>query len=267
MKYEKFLERTQDLSKKLDLRIVKKIIVFDEISSTNEKAKKLALEDEDEGTIIISKTQKKGRGRFNRKWESPDGGLYLSIILKPDITPDKTTILPLMTALAVSKAITSCYKLQTKIKWPNDVRINGKKVAGILLESEHAGNQLKYVVLGIGINLNNKPDSFPSELKNSTTSLSFELTSKVDYYKFLENLLIILDKYYSMFLNGAFNMILNEWRINSDTLDKKVIIETSSDKIKGKAIDIDQSGFLIVATESGETKKITSGDCIYFKEC
>ena len=266
MKVNKFVKKTLDFSKSIDINLVKKFIVFDEVSSTNIKAKELAQNDEEEGTIVIARIQKKGRGRFDRLWESPDGGLYLSIILRPNCSPDKATLLPLIASLVVCKTINSHYHLSAKIKWPNDVRVNGKKVAGILLESEVDGNQLHYVVLGIGVNLNIDVSLFPKELKNNATSILHELNATVDYHKFLEHLLCTLDNYYSMFLNGNFDTILREWRYYSDTLGRKVRIVTSSDELTGKVYDVDQSGFLIVITDSGEHKKITSGDCIYLDE-
>ena len=260
-----FIEKTLDFSNNIDIDLVKKIIVFDEISSTNIKAKELARNGEEEGTVVIARIQKEGRGRFDRIWESPEGGVYLSVILRPDVSPDKTSLLPLIAALAVSKTI-NYFDLSSTIKWPNDVRIHGKKVAGILLESEVDGTQICYVVLGIGVNLNIDIGQFPRKLKNVTTSISQELDTAVDYQRFLEKLLSILDLYYTMFLNRDFDTILREWREQSDTLGRKVRIATSSDEITGEAYDVNQCGFLIVVTDSGEHKKITSGDCIYFDE-
>ena len=248
-----------------DDTFTKKIIVFDALPSTNSKAKELARNGGEEGTIVISKVQKKGRGRFDRYWESPEGGLYLSVILRPKTPSDKTTLLPLVASLAVFDTIKS-YGLNTKIKWPNDVRVNRKKIAGILLESEADGNKLEYAVLGIGINLNTDINKFSRELRENVTSLSQELDTVVDYQQFLEKLLSALAAHYSVFSNGDFDTIIEKWKQHSDTLGKKVKIATSTDEIIGKACDVDQSGFLAVVTDSGEHKKITSGDCIYFDE-
>jgi len=245
-----------------DNDFVKKAIMFDEVSSTNSKARELALKGEDEGTIVVAKKQNKGRGRFDRVWFSPEGGLYLSVILRPNIPPDKTTLFPLIAALAVSKTI-NYFGLSSKIKWPNDVRINNRKVAGILLESETDENQLKFLVLGIGVNLNIDIEQFPKELKEISTSLSQELNKNVNYQDFLDKLTSFLAMYYKMFLNKDFDKILEEWRKLSDTIGRKVRIVTSSGEIIGKVTDVDESGFLIVITISGEHKKIMSGDCLY----
>lgn len=265
MNSDDFIEKTLDLSKNIDVDLVKKFVVFNEISSTNSKAKELAQDGEAEGAVVIAQMQKSGRGRFDRVWESPEGGLYLSLILKPDVSPDKATLLPLVAALAVSTTIRD-YGLSASIKWPNDVRVNKKKVAGILLESDAYKNQLRYVILGIGVNLNIDMNLFSKELKDTVTSLSHELHATVDYHKFLENLLSTIDTYYTMFLNEEFDCIISDWKALSDTLNRHVKIVTSSDEIIGKTYDIDSSGFLLVLTDSGENKKIMSGDCLYFDE-
>jgi len=265
MNNDDFTEKTLDLSKRINIGFVKKFVVFDKLSSTNSKAKELAKDGEAEGTVVIARMQKSGRGRFDRKWESPDGGLYLSIILKPDVSPDKVTLLPLVASLVVSTTISN-YGLSSTIKWPNDVRVHKKKVAGILLESDVNENQLRHVILGIGVNLNIDVNLFSSELKDTATSLLHELHTVVDYHKFLENLLLSFDTYYAMFLNEEFDCIISEWKMLSDTLDRRVKIVTSSDEIIGKAYDVDGSGFLLVVTDSGEYKKIMSGDCLYFDE-
>jgi len=265
MKRSDFIKKTLNFSKKINSCFIKKFYVFDELSSTNIKAKELAQDGEAEGTVVIAQMQKSGRGRFDRRWESPDGGLYLSIILKPNVSPDKITLLPLVAALAVSTTISN-YGLSSTIKWPNDVRVHKKKIAGILLESDVNENQLHYVILGIGVNLNIDVNLFPSELKDTTTSLLHELHTVVDYHKFLENLLLSFDTYYAMFLNEEFESIISKWKMLSDTLDRRVKIVTSSDEIIGKAYDVDRSGFLLVITDSGEHKKIMSGDCLYFGE-
>lgn len=263
MSNKKFVEETQVFSKDLDIDIVKKIIAFSELSSTNSKAKELAQKDEPEGTIILSEIQKSGRGRFNRVWESPEGGLYLSVILRPICKPDKTTLLPLVAALSVSKTISSICDLDVSIKWPNDVLINGKKTSGILLESESKKDGLGYVVLGIGINLNTDVDMFSKDF--AATSIAYELGIKLDYYGFLKKLLLNLDYCYRLFKEEKYDNILSEWKKNSDTIGKRVCINMPSEKIEGKAFDIDSSGFLMIETNSGERKTVTSGDCFYIE--
>ena len=260
-----YVENTTDCCRNLDIDLVKNVFVFDELSSTNIKSKEFARNGEPEGTIVISRVQTKGRGRFDRKWESPEGGFYLSIILRPQVKASKTTLLPLIAALSICETINSLYDVSSTIKWPNDVRINGKKVAGILLESESNGNKLDFVILGMGINLNMHMDQLSPELKSTSTSIANELKKSVDHHEFLRCLLLAVNRYYKVFLNRDINSILSEWKKHSDTLGRNVKVVTSSDEIVGKASDIDEAGFLIVITDSGEYKKVTSGDCFYIE--
>ncbi|UCD13176.1 MAG: biotin--[acetyl-CoA-carboxylase] ligase [Thermoplasmatales archaeon] len=265
MKECSFIGKTLDFSKSLDIDLVKKFVVFDEIPSTNIEAKELAENGEGEGTVVLARIQKKGRGRFNRLWESPDGGVYLSIILRPDCPSDKATLLSLLAAIAVSTSIAS-YGVSAKVKWPNDIRVNGKKIAGILLESEAFGNSLKYVILGIGINLNIDKNLLSAKVKSISTSLSEEIGTSINYHSFIKNLLFNLDEYYKLFLSKKYDRIIKEWKNQSDTLGRIVRITTSSEQIIGKVYDIDRSGFLIVILNSGKHKTITSGDCTYIEK-
>ena len=265
MNSDAYVENTTGFCKNLNIDLVKNVFIFNQISSTNIKAKDLAQHGEQEGTIVISRTQTKGRGRFDRKWESPRGGLYSSIILRPKIKPDKTTLLTMVGSLSVCKTINSLYGLSSTIKWPNDVMINRKKVAGILLEAELDNDKVDYVVLGIGLNLNTNLDLLPPELRYNSTSIFNELNQTVDHHSFLKHLFMTLNEHYSKFINQDINSILSEWKKQSDTIGRNVRILTSSEKIIGKAFDIDESGFLIITTNLGEQKKITSGDCFYIE--
>jgi len=260
---DNYIKSTEDFSKKLNLNIIKKIHIFNHIDSTNKKAKELAQNNSKEGTIVISKVQKKGRGRFDRNWESPEGGLYFSIILKPKITTEKTTLLPLLGALSVYKTIKEITDLNVKIKWPNDVMINGKKACGILLESESDKDQLKYIILGIGINLNNDISSLSKELHSVSTTISNEIGIKLNYYDFFEKLLINIEKYYKLFIQDKHDVLISEWKQNSDTIGRKITINASNEEIIGTAVDIDEFGFLLIKTDNNEIKRITTGDCIY----
>ena len=262
MSENNFVGKTHDFSKHLRIDLVKQFVVFEEVSSTNAKAKDLVQEGKIEGTVVLSQIQKKGRGRFGRVWRSPEGGLYFSILLRPKCKPEKATLLPLLAALSVCKTITSICDLNVAIKWPNDVQIDGKKVSGILLESESNTGRLDYVILGVGINLNTDIDLLPAEF--NATSIASEIGIKLDYHVFLKKLLSKLDKYYALFNEEKYESILKEWKEHSDTIGRKVRITSSNENICGVASDIDESGFLIVKTNAGDIKKITSGDCFYF---
>ncbi|MBN1860998.1 MAG: biotin--[acetyl-CoA-carboxylase] ligase [Candidatus Thermoplasmatota archaeon] len=260
-----FREKTEEFSKNLHVDFVKKILVFDNLQSTNSSAKDLARTGAEEGTIVLARTQSQGRGRFDRIWQSPEGGVYLSIILRPKISLQYTSLLPLVAALAVVKSIRS-YGLPATIKWPNDVRVNGKKVAGILLESEISGDHITYVIVGIGINLNTNLQKLPREIRSHSTSLLSEIGAPIAYHDFIRSLFRQFDEVYKWFNEGNSIKIIGEWKTSTDTLGRFIRVQTSTELLQGTAFDIDQKGFLLLRTDQGEIKKILSGDCLYFEE-
>lgn len=265
MKETIFIKKTADFFKNLHIKLVKKLLVFDEVSSTNSTAKELAQAGAEEGTIVIARKQQHGRGRFDRIWQSPDGGVYLSMILRPKKSSESISLLPLVTALSVARTINS-YGLHTTIKWPNDVQVNGKKIAGILLESEIKEHEVIYVVVGIGINLNIDKKDLSPDIQSRSTSMFYELDFSVDYHEFLKTFFMQFEKVYSLFVDHQLQRIIDEWKIQSDTLGKTICVQTSTETLQGTAFDIDPFGFLLLRNENGEIKKILSGDCIYLKE-
>ena len=265
MKKSTYVKKTEDFSKTLAVDFVKKSFVFDTLDSTNTTAKELACTGAEEGTVVIARTQSHGRGRFERLWQSPEGGVYLSVILRPSVPFEKTPLLSFLAALAVTKTINS-YALHATIKWPNDVRVNRRKIAGILLESEGFGSMVNYVVVGIGINLNIDRKEFSTDIQTRSTSLLNELHHPTDYYEFLETFFITFQHYYDIFRRQQYGEIIDEWKILSDTLGRNVRIKTMTETLQGITFDVDQSGFLFLRTEQGEIKKILSGDCLYLDE-
>lgn len=265
MKETEFVKKTVDFSKNLHIDLIKKLLVFDEVDSTNSTAKELAQVGAEEGTVVIARKQHYGRGRFDRIWQSPEGGVYLSMILRPKKYTEKMSLFPFVAVLAVARTIT-LYGLHTTIKWPNDVQVNGKKIAGILLESEIKGPEVIYVVVGIGINLNIERKDLSPDIQPRSTSMFHELDSPVDYYEFLKTFFKQFEKVYSLFVNHQFERITDEWKIHTDTLGKTIRVQTSTETLQGIAFDIDPSGFLLLRTENGEIKKILSGDCLYLNE-
>ena len=265
MKKRIFEKKTQELLKNLHIDVVKNLLVFDELDSTNNTAKELAQDGAEQGTIVIARTQNQGRGRFDHIWQSPEGGVYLSFILRPKTSAEKTSLLPFVAALALTKTIES-YGLHATIKWPNDVRVNGKKISGILLESEVIGHMINYVVVGIGMNLNIDITHFSPDIQPRSTSIIHELGSPVDYHEFLRTFFIQFEGFYKLFVEQQYDRIIDEWKTHTDTLGKTIRVQTSTETLQGIASDIDQSGFLLLITERGETKKIMSGDCLYFDE-
>jgi BirA family biotin operon repressor/biotin-[acetyl-CoA-carboxylase] ligase len=265
MKDRIFVKKTVEFSKKLPSDFFKKLLVFNDLDSTNTTAKELARTGAEEVTVVITRTQSHGRGRFDRIWQSPAGGVYLSLILRPKTPLEKSSLLSFVAALVVTRAI-DAYGLHASIKWPNDVRVNAKKIAGILVESEATGTVIDYAVVGVGINLNIDLADLSSDIRSNSTSLSAELPAPIDYHDFLNTFLQQFEKVYTTFRDNRFDSIINEWKNRTDTLGKKIQVETSTEILQGTAVDIDSSGFLLLRTKNGVIKKISSGDCQYLNE-
>ena len=240
--------------------IGKEIHHFADVTSTNDVAKELAAQGAEEGTIVIAETQTHGRGRFGRRWMSPKGGIWFSTILRPEVTPQDALKLTLMAAVAVARVIRKTLKLNAEIKWPNDVLIEGKKVCGILTETSTRGKLVDFVTVGVGINANIDTDSFPENLRNSITSLKKELKEEVARERFLRALFEDLEHYYNLFMRREFDLILEEWRSLASFLGSYVKAVSYDEKIVGLAVDVDQSGALLIKTENGTVRRVTSGD-------
>lgn len=260
-----FEKAVMDFSKNLSVDVVKNLLFFKNVDSTNSVAKDLARGGAKEGTVILAQTQQKGRGRFNRVWQSPEGGVYVSFILRPQIPAEKVSLLPLGAALVVARSVES-YGLRPTIKWPNDVRMNGKKISGILCESDIEAEAIQYVIVGIGINLNIATRALSSDIRLGSTSLMSELGKTVDYFEFLERFFRGFNEFYLRFTRHHYEQILDEWKRYTDTLGREIRLQTSKESLQGTAFDVDASGFLLLRTEQGETKKVLSGDCLYVDE-
>ncbi len=236
----------------------KDIYYFKEIGSTMDYAKDLALKEIEEGAIVISEIQTKGRGRLSREWYSPPGGIWLSLLIRPRIVPTHAPKITLLSGIAVAKAIIKECNLDAIIKWPNDVLINGKKVCGILTEISAEMDRINFVVVGIGINVNNE---LPYELEGFATTIKRELKREFLRLNILKTLLEEYESLYTRFKKDL-GFIIGEWKKYSDTLDKFVKITTPDRIIEGLALDIDEEGRLIVKTDES-IERIVSGDCVY----
>lgn len=255
-----FVKKITEFSNIYHGPFVKKIYAFDNLASTNSTARSLALKRSEEGTVVIAQTQRKGRGRFDRVWQSPKGGVYLSLLLRPKAPAEKTLLLTYVAALAVTNTIRS-FNLPARIKWPNDVLVQGKKIAGILLESATKNTQVSYVIVGIGVNLNTNLVLLSTDVRNNATSLCIEHGSPIDYDEFLTNFFLQFDRFYQVFVAGKFDQIIDAWKQQSDTLGKRIKVQTTNDIVHGTAVDVDQSGFLLLKTQEGRIIRVTSGDC------
>jgi BirA family transcriptional regulator, biotin operon repressor / biotin---[acetyl-CoA-carboxylase] ligase len=215
-----------------------------------------------DGLVIIAEQQKSGRGRQNRKWLSPKGGIWLSVVLRPSISVSKITLLPFAAALAVCDAIKKTTQLDAKLRWPNDVTISGKKVAGILIDSSMEGERINYAVIGIGINANVDPSAICSHLEKSikVTSLSDELGHKTNILGLTKAILERLEYYYMELKHCIPHTIIEEWKKNSDILHQKVVVMYNNRTIQGIAADVNDDGSLLVRTNDCDNINVVASD-------
>lgn len=230
--------------------------VLESVDSTNDYAKKKAKELVD-GSVIISLEQVKGKGRRGRSFHSGKGdGIYLSIILKPGFEPAKA---PFITSIAGAALVNTFNKfnIQTKVKWPNDVLINGKKVAGILTEMSADMEFIEYIVLGVGINVSGL--EFPNELKNIATSLKLE-GYDVKKLNIIWQFVYEFELLYNLYLNENTSEVVNILRNNSSVLGKQINVHYMNEVESAIAVDINNQGALIIKTQEGEVKELSSGE-------
>ncbi|MDO5836470.1 MAG: biotin--[acetyl-CoA-carboxylase] ligase [Methanobacterium sp.] len=245
--------------------IGQEIYHYSEVDSTNIVAKELAEKGAVEGTIIIAESQRRGKGRRGKKWLSPSGGVWMTIILRPDIPTSQAPLLTLLTGVAVAETLNHECGLDVGIKWPNDILIGEKKVCGILTEASARKGELDYVVVGIGIDLNVDVDEFPPDLREGATSLKSELEKEIPGEKLVQNFLLNFENLYHDFKKGQFSDILNQWRKLSTTIGSTVKVEKRGRTIQGEAVGITKDGILILEMDDGSLRKIISGECTHHK--
>jgi biotin-[acetyl-CoA-carboxylase] ligase BirA-like protein len=220
----------------------------------------LAVSGAKEGTIVLAESQSKGKGRLGRKWLSPEGGLWFSVILRPRIEPKHALKLTLLGSVVVVKTLNELYGIRAEIKWPNDVLINGRKVCGILTETSIKGKDLNFAVLGFGVNANFDLEAFRQHLRDSAATLKAQLGKEISREILLCKLLENVEICYDLFKSGEFEAILDDWRKLSGFLGSYVRILDGQRAIEGTALDLDSDGALIVRLKDGNTHKVISGD-------
>jgi len=237
---------------------------FHTIDSTNSKAYQLALQGAEEGEVVIAESQKKGRGRLGRHWFSPSFlNLYLSIILRPKIPPQQASLITLMAAVATADAIWKYSGLLPVIKWPNDILLGGRKVAGLLNEIHSEMDRIHFVILGIGVNLNMDGEMFPKDIRGVATSLKREMGQTISRKAFLRSLLEELEEWYGIFLKEGGAAILEAWRDRAKIKGRRVKVTSFGETLSGVAVDVDSDGALILKTRHRERKRIVAGDVEY----
>jgi len=237
------------------------IRVFRQTTSTNDVVEKLARDGVKEGVVVFAESQTKGRGRLGRKWNSPERkGLWFSVLLRPHFRPQETTQLTVAAATALWRAIRSETGLHAEIKWPNDLLLRGRKVAGILTELTAELDRVKYVILGVGVDVNLSTSDFPSELRKLATSLKIESGETVSRSSLAVAVLRELDRDYARVCAGHFAEVAGEWAERCATLGRRVAIQTGDRRVRGRAEALGEDGALLLRTEHGHLEHVFGGD-------
>ena len=252
----------EEVNFQLDTKVIgKRIVHYSEVASTHDIADKLARDGAEEGTCVVAEKQTLGRGRMSRNWASPfKDGVYVSIILRPNLKPLHIIQIPLIAGVALVKAIKKTTYLAPSIKWPNDIFLSGRKVAGILTEVNCDIDTVHYIILGMGINVNTRSATLPKEIKDIATSLSEGCGHEVSRIDFLRNLLSELENVYSDFVANGFTNIGKQWMEHNNTIGSNITVHDGKNVFEGKATSIDEDGFLIIQTNDGQTQRIISAD-------
>ncbi len=243
--------------------IGKNIIFKTHVDSTNNLAKEIALNDAKEGTVVVAEIQTEGRGRLGKKWKSEsEKGIWMSIVLKPKIHPEKLQTVTLAAAVSVANTIKNLYGITVGIKWPNDILIDNKKVCGILTEMNCEADMINFVVVGIGINVNQDKRDFPKEIKNIATSIKMN-RSENDYInrsEIIKRILLEFEGLYNKVVLGDSDYIISEWKKYPYMIGKKITAEIDGKMVCGTAKDISADGRLVLECPNGEVKYISSGE-------
>jgi len=245
--------------------IGKRAYYFDTIDSTQNFAAKISKNTKENGTVIISQKQTSGRGRLNRKWISPKGGIWLSIILHPKFDITFTTLIPIAASLALSLAIEKTLKKKPQLKWPNDVTIIGKKVAGMLVDLSIESNEIDNLILGVGINFKIDSKKLTKSLQSTkrfygVTSLT-KTNEKINPIKLVHSFLFELEKVLNLLEHKKPQSIIKGWTKRASNIGKITTVITSDGKIKGKALKIDNDGALVLA-QKGKKQRVLVGDVV-----
>ncbi len=233
-----------------------RIFHFQKLESTMDKAKTLAKDNAPHLSVVIAEDQNSGRGRMNRKWFSSKGGLWFTIILKPETPPPLSYIYNFAASLSLAKSLRHLFDVDVHVKWPNDLLLDGKKLTGLLSEMATRGDMVEYINIGIGINVNNDPRQYEPK----AIALKDVLQKNVSRKLILET---FLNDFETCIQNIDCKKTIEQWKEMTSTIGSKVRIETLKEIFEGRAVDVDDSGALIIEDNSGRTRKIIYGDCFH----
>ena len=259
---------THEIRDGLDTKLFgqKDIVYFRETDSTNRQARELAAGGAAEGTVVIAETQTHGRGRKGRQWFSPAGtGIYASLIIRPKISPGQAPRITLMTAVAIAEALLALLPLNVRIKWPNDILVNGRKLAGILTEISTDMDVVDYIIVGLGLNVNTTFESSPAEVKTVATSILTETGNAFPRINLIRACLRCFEECYARFKNDDFEPIMQRWKELSDIIGQKIRVGMIDRTLIGDVVDVDDDGVLILKDGNERIHRIFSGDVSLLK--
>lgn len=241
--------------------IGRQIEYLPELPSTNDTAQKLAREGCPEGTVVVTECQTGGKGRMGRPWFSPRGkGLWFTIVLRPPVNPAETPQVTMVAAVAVAEAVRAHTGVESGIKWPNDILVQERKLCGILVELNAEMDRVNFMVAGMGLNVNVPRSEFPPEIRDTATSLQAESGRHIPRVPLLRALLKSFEDWYRLWLDEGFAPILSRWRELCVTLDCPVTVHTIRESYTGHAINVDETGALLVKTEDGSIERLLAGE-------
>ncbi len=255
---------SQEIERDLKVsRVAREFRTYEEVTSTNDLAYEMALRGAREGVVVIAEAQRRGRGRMGRLWFSPQGkNLYLSVILRPSIVPRLVPLLTYVGVISTLEALSASFALEAQVKWPNDVLVGGKKLAGLLNEVKAETDRVDFVVLGFGVNLNMEKELLPEDLRENTTSVMRELGHRVSRVDFTRCLLEKIDFWYDAFLSRGVELIIQKWESVAHIRGKRLAVESFGDLYRGVAEGLDRDGALILRTERNKRVRIVAGDVL-----
>lgn len=239
----------------------KEIFLYREVTSTNHVAQQMARSGAPEGTIVLSRTQISGMGRLRRQWACPAGqGILMSMVLRPEINGQLISQLTLLCGVVVAETITKTTGCVAGIKWPNDIVMRGKKVCGILAQTNFSKNAPEYVIMGVGINVNLDTHQLPPDCRESSTSLRMEFGQNVSRWKVLKQFISSWEEHYQSFLREGHTYLRMKWIENNVTMGRQVLINRDRDPVQGLAVDISVRGGLIVRFSDGSIEEFMAED-------
>ncbi|WP_085508673.1 biotin--[acetyl-CoA-carboxylase] ligase [Thalassobacillus devorans] len=243
------------------IRIGKEIFHYEQVGSTQEIIHQLVKEGYGHGTVVVADEQVKGKGRMSRPWHSgKNQGIWMSLLLKPELPPVQAPQITLLTAVVLAEVFASVTKLTPQIKWPNDILINHKKIAGILTEMQAEQDQIQYIVLGIGINVNHDQQSIPEDIRHKATSLKIESQKSWEINWLIQLILETFENTYEQFLDKGFQAVKEKWGKYGYKIGEEVTISTMRKTWPATLVGIESDGALLTRTNDGKQEKLYSAE-------